>query len=153
MTLKARYDPKEDRMRLELHPAADPIQVFWVTRAQWLALLQRLRAVTRQMGVESQAAQAVEQLRRRPPRDPMVDALPPARLDGIRLRAQGDGVGLILIAGDKTCAVELKASGLRQLEEMIAVQAERAGWDPQAALERLQAGAMASAAMQRAAGS
>jgi hypothetical protein len=47
--------------------------------------------------------------------------------------------------------MQVKGEALEQLKQMLDQQAERAGWDAQAAFQRLRAAAAANAAMKKAA--
>lgn len=150
MSLQAKYDPREDRMQLTLQPVEGKPQAFWVTRRQWLALLRRLRVAALEMGCELSASEPVQPPRGRPPRNPAADSLEPVLLDGLRLKPEGDGVRLMFVVNEKARGIFLKEPGLRQLMEIVAVQADRAGWDLPAGLQRLQANELAKAAMNRA---
>lgn len=137
-------------MRLVLHPGDDVPTAYWVTRRLWLLLLRRLQVASEQSGLVVTISGPVKPPPRRPRRDVAVDAIDPQKLEGIRLRAEGDGARLMLVVGEMATGIHLNAPGLQQLEEMVALQAERAGWDPQAAMQRLRANALANAAMSRA---
>ena len=52
--------------------------------------------------------------------------------------------------GKQGRGIKLPAAGVKKFEEMVLMQAERAGWDPQAALQRLKATMVARSAMNRA---
>lgn len=149
MALKARYDPKADRMRLMLHPADHPPLLFWVTRRQWLGLLRRLRVVAQQLGVELSAPKPVQAPRHRLPKNPEVESLAPASIDKIGLRVEGRGARLHLLAGGCATGLSLNPATLRELEELVALQAERAGWDPRAAMQRLEANEVVRDALNR----
>ena len=149
MSIKILYDVNEDRMRLVLQPPDKAPVALWVNRRQWLALLARLRAVAGQLGVTLTEFDPPKVPRGRPPRDPRIEAMVPEKLDGMRLRVEGDGVRLLFVQGEKVRGLMLKLGGLQQLEEIVALQAERAGWDVSAGLERLHAQALTRAAMNR----
>lgn len=155
MALKLKYDAAADRMRLVLSAEGSP-RVFWLQRNQCLALLARLGEVGRHLGVEPHAPV--------PPRDlpgPRVnaagqeDAVPEA-LDSIRVRIEGEKARVLFVQGDGTLGLLLEPAGISRLQEMLGMQAERAGWDPAAGVTRLQAQAAARATIsktrQRAAG-
>lgn len=139
MSLKARYEPDADRMRLVFQPEGGEPQVFWVMRKQWLGLLFKLRQAAQKMGVELAAPAAVKPPKGRPPKDPVIDALSAVLLEGFRVRLDGDTLRLGLVIDKKTSGLVVKAPGLRRLEEMVAMQSERAGWDADAAMKRLEA--------------
>lgn len=150
MTLKARYEPDVDRMRIVLQQEDGASKVYWAMRRQWLGLLFQLRKTAGQLQVELATPEAPKAPRGRPPKDPATDALEAIMLDGFRVRIVGDNVRLLLVADKKARGFSVKASGLRRLEEMVALQAERAGWDPQPAMRRLQAEIDARAALSKA---
>jgi hypothetical protein len=150
MAIKSIYDIEADRMKLVFDAQENAPQVLTLTRRQWLGLLRRLRVVAQQMKLELAAPEPLKAPRARPKRNPDIDALAPVMVDAVHLRAEGDGVRLQFAVGASGRALLLKAPGVKQLAEMVATQAERAGWDPQAAMQRLQAMAMANAAMKTA---
>lgn len=148
MSLKVRYDLISDRMRLLVQaPEATPY-AFWVTRPQWMVLMRRLQTLSQHhpKWTEPQALTPP----RRPRKDQQPETVEAVPLDDFRVRPEGDGFQLLLVTGQKALAIPFRAAGLQRLLDMLAQQAERAGWDPQAALERLQAYALARAAMDRA---
>jgi len=149
MALRAKYDPKQDRMLLTLHPAEGEPHAFWVTRRQWLGLLHAMTDLPA-LAAEPDA----------PPRPPSrqrrlsanVNETPPEPIPvrGIRLRRLTDGVKLIFVTGVQGVGVDFSTAGVAQLRAMLQQQAERAGWDVGAALARLNAATVANAAMKKA---
>lgn len=139
-------------MRLLLHPPEQAPRVYWVTRQQWLALLLRVRNVAQKIGLSLNPPKTPDAPRARVARDPALAELTPLKLAAIRCNPAADGAQLLLVLDGKAQSVQLNAAGLKQFEQMLQLQAERAGWDPQAALQRLQAAALAKAAMGRASG-
>ena len=150
MAIKSRYDVAADRMRLELQAAEGASQAYWFSRRQWLALLWRLRAVVQELGLLPTAPVPAKGLRPRPPQPIEAGAAEPVMVDGIRLKVEGEGAQLILVIGKQGRGIKLPAAGVKKFEEMVLMQAERAGWDPQAALQRLKATMVARSAMNRA---
>jgi hypothetical protein len=150
MGLKARYEPDVDRMRLVYHPEGSEPKVYWVMRRQWLGLLFQLRLAARKMEVALIPPVPIKTPRSRPQKDQVTEELVATVLDGFRVRVEGDICRLVLIDDKKGHSFGMKAPGLLRLEEMVALQAERAGWDPAAALQRLQASVSARAAMRQA---
>lgn len=149
MTLKARYEPDVDRMRIVLQPEnAEPV-IYWAMRRQWLGLLFQLRQAARQMKVELATPEPPKAPRRRPPRDPATDAREAVLLDGFRVKVEGDKLRLGFVADKKARTLSIEAPGLKRLGEMVALQAEYAGWDPQPAMRRLQAELAARAALRK----
>lgn len=149
MSIKLKYDPNADRMRLVIQPEGQDVRFFWLRRNQCLALLARLTDVLPQLGV---AAKPIEPLKAPPPRpkkDPAIDDAAPESLSAIRVRQEGEQVRVMFVHPDQGIGLTLKAPGLQRLQEMLATQAERAGWDPVAGIERLKAMAQARAAIAR----
>lgn len=153
MSLQAKYDPQADRMRLTLRPAERPPQVFWVTRRQWLDWLHalwRLPQPKDATGIKSEGP-STKPRRQRAAGDDGVEA---QLLSAIRLRRAGDRVQVVFgIQGENAArgaTLTLPYEGVEQMRELLQQQAERAGWDPGAALARLSATAMAGAALRKA---
>ncbi len=147
--MKLKYDPKADRIRLVLDREGQDRRIYWLRRNQCLVLLVRLSDVAVQLGIETRA---VEPLRQPPPSprgDPSIDAAEPVHLDGIRVRVDGEKMRLVFVEGDGGIGLSLKAPGIQRLQEVLTMQAERAGWDPVAGITRLRAMADARAAISR----
>jgi hypothetical protein len=146
MALRARYDPREDRMFLALQFPEQPEQRYWVTRRLWLALYGQIASLA-----PSQPEQALPPPPANPPR-PMAagDTADAVALDGVRIKKNEDGVRLVFASARGNTFVDFKQPGLLQLKRLLEMQAERAGWDAAAALERLQADAIAGATVRRA---
>lgn len=144
MALQAKYDPREDRMRLTLHPAEGDPHVFWVTRRQWLGLLHALAGVPAGEAKQESAAAPASRQRRLFAHDPERKPIP---LQGIRLRRLANGVKLVFVPGAQGVGVDLTPEGVAQLRAMLWQQAERAGWDVTVALARLDAATLANAAL------
>jgi hypothetical protein len=156
VAFKLKYDAAADRMRVVVGGESGPPRVFWLQRNQCLGLLAKLGEVGRQLGVPPHSPTAPRSLSG--PRENaagLEDAVPEA-LDGIRVRIEGEGARVLFVQGDRTVGLFLQPAGLGRLQEMLGMQAERAGWDPAAGLARLQAQATArvtiSKTRQRAAG-
>ena len=148
MGLHAKYDPRQDRMLVTLNAGGDKAESMWLTRRQWLSLLQ-------QMEVQKLAAADADAPAEKPPKTPPAPL--PGRpdapcVDGVRLRKDGDGARLQFLLGDKTYGLQLPTAGLSQFRRLLEQQAERAGWDSRAGLERLDAALAAQAAMRKAKG-
>lgn len=149
MSFVARYDPAEDRMRLELQPVEGEARAYWVTRRQWLALLARLQQLRTDRGPEETTL---------PPRTGGETASPaagcaaePVALRGLRVE-QGAGRTRIILAGPAPAPASVLGwpdEGLPALCARLALQAERAGWDPEPALSRLEAMRLANASVQQ----
>lgn len=155
MALQARYEPREDRMRLTLQPAQGEPRVFWVTRRQWLDWLRSLLLAAEAAG----AAATPEQAGAEPPkpsRPRLADAdIEPQSLSAIRVRRAGESVQMAFVVhgeGAPAQAVKLTVppDGMLRLRDLLLQQAERAGWDVGAALARLDASALAGAAVRKA---
>ncbi len=148
MALHSKYDPQQDRMRLILRPAQGPLRAFWITRRQWLGLLHALSGA---------APAAAAPPGKAPPLAPPKPAVSPdslavaaVPLQGMRLRRMAGGVRLLLVADGDTVSLDLPAAAIVEVQSMLRQQAERAGWDTEAALARLGAASVASAALKRA---
>jgi hypothetical protein len=147
MAIKLKYDPAADRMRLWVDQPEGDVLIFWLRRNQCLALLARLNDVAKDMGV---ALQEVEPLKAPPPRprkDPAFDGVEPAVLEAVRVRREGEQAVVQLVSTGKGLGLKLNGTGVKRLQEMIATQAERAGWDPAVGVKRLRAMAKARAAI------
>lgn len=144
MNLQARYDPREDRMRLTLHPAEGDPHVFWVTRQQWLGLLHALAGVPAGEAKPTFAAAPASHQRRLSAAEPGAEPIP---LQGIRLRRLANGVKLVFNPGAQGVGLDLPPQRVAQLRAMLWQQAERAGWDVAVALARLDATTLANAAI------
>jgi len=145
--LQAQYDAREDRMRLTLHPAAAEPRSFWVTRRQWLELLHALAALPLPDAVEPASESSVP-VGARKARALEVPPATPVR--EIRLRRTPAGARLAFVAGPEGATLALPPAGVRRLILMLQQQADRAGWDPQAALARLNARDLAGATVSKA---
>lgn len=150
--MKLRYDPKADRIRLVLDGEGQGPRIYWLKRNQCLVLLARLSDVAAQLGIETRAVEPLSQPAPMPRKDPSIDAAEPADLEGIRVRVDGEKVRLVFVEGDGGIGLALKPPGVQRLQEMLALQAERAGWDPIAGMTRLRAMADARAAIARSRG-
>jgi hypothetical protein len=150
MSLQAKYDPREDRMRLTLQSAeGTAARTFWVTRRQWLGLLQALvNLPPAARGDETESPPSSEPSRPRLLSSALENA--PVPIKAIRLRRLKHGIKLVLVMdGEQGVFIDVPLAGLTQLLAMLRQQAERAGWDVEAALDRLSS-ALPSAAMTKA---
>ena len=134
-------------MQLTLDPADAVPRSYWITRRQWLELLHALAALP----LPSAGDQVAE-----PPKQeggrigPAQDALPATPLQDIRLRKTPTGIRLAFVADPESATLVLQAEGIRRLIQVLQQQSERAGWDPQSALARLQARDLAGATLRKA---
>jgi hypothetical protein len=75
-------------------------------------------------------------------------------LSAIRLRRAGERTQVVFAvqgdAGSPGASMMLPPEGVARMRDLLQQQAERAGWDPGAALARLDATAMAGAALRKA---
>lgn len=148
MALQSKYDPRQDRMLLTVNLKKDEAsRTFWLTRLQWLMLMHQVSAVS---------ARPVDDGGALPPRKSPPQALPPqpeaVLLDSLKLGREGDTVKVRLGASEDAITLALKEQQLANFQRMLVTQAERAGWDPRAAMERLAAARAARVAMKRAKG-
>ena len=124
-------------------------RVFWLKRNQCLALLARLSEIAGHLGADGLAVDLLDRQPRTPKKDAFFDDAAPEHLDGIRVRVDGEGVRLILIQDKSNLSLKLAVPVMRRMQEVLLTQAERAGWDPAAGLQRLKAMAEARAAINR----
>lgn len=135
-------------MRIVLDGDTGPARVFWLQRNQCLGLLARIGEVCRQLGILAHSPAPRSQAR------PAVDGAGvehavPETLDGIRVRVEGERARVLFVQGERNVSLLLPPAGIGQLQEMLGLQAERAGWDPAAGLARLQANVAARAAISK----
>ncbi|MCX8050199.1 MAG: hypothetical protein N3A55_11155 [Methylohalobius sp.] len=135
MLLKAKYDPKEDRIQLTLHPADKSPQAFWLTRRQCVALLQviqeTLKALPPTAGARAAASKA--------PGDSRI-AMPQAspQLARLRWRRLPKGLRLVFMTEEKKgMRLELGAVELGGLQKTLLQLARRAQWEVEATLQKL----------------
>ncbi len=147
--MKLKYDAKADRMRLVVERDDQPPWVFWLKRNQHLAWLARLSTLAAQLGSGTAAGELTHRPSRTQKKDPLIDAMVPDELDAIRARFDGESVRVIFIRAQGGLAIKLTVPGMLQLQEMLTIQAERAGWDPIAGLHRLEAMAAARVAIDK----
>lgn len=147
MTIKLKYDPEADRMRVLVEQAQGEPGVFWLRRNQCLALLVRLGDVAREMKVQVSEPAPLTAPAPRPRKDPVIDAAEPETLRGLRVGVQADAVMLQMAGTEKGANIRFDTKGFKQFHEVVATQAERAGWDPVAGTKRLRAMAQARAAI------
>lgn len=148
MALQAKYDPRQDRMLLTLDvKKQDTGRSFWLTRVQWLGLMVQLAAVSEKPVDDGGAL---------PPRKSAPQPLPPqpnaVMAEGLKLRREGEGVRVAIGTGPDAVGLMLQGESLANFRRMLVTQAERAGWDPRAALERINAARAAGQAMKKAKG-
>lgn len=150
MPIKLSYDPKQDRIILQIPVDSETHRAFWLQRNQCLAMLARLTNILEQMGMPTTppVAQGLQPAAR-PKADTDAAALQAESLSGIKIRPEGDSVRISFLHPQHTAAVGFKGAGLQKLHEALALQAERAGWDPAAGLERIKAMAQARQAISR----
>lgn len=149
MAIKLKYDPAADRLRLLVDQPDSAARVFWLRRNQCLGLLARLTGVAKQMGVEPKEVEPLKSPPLRPRKNPVIDEVEPEVLDALRVRIEGEEAVLHLASAGKGLGLRLKAPGIKRLQEMVATQAERGGWDPVPGVNRLKAMAQARAAIVR----
>jgi hypothetical protein len=147
MGIKARYDFKEDRMLLILEPKdakEAERRVYWLTRRQWVGLYAGLGPVKPEKPEAKQPPVKPQ---------PLPESLTAGAqlLDGVKLRRKDDTVQIGFVSGEKTSGMQVSGESLEQLKRMMQQQADRAGWDPNAAVVRLRAAAQANAAVKKAA--
>ncbi|HEY8049838.1 MAG TPA: hypothetical protein VIE63_11740 [Ramlibacter sp.] len=144
MALKARYDAKEDRMLLIFEPKEGERRSFWVTRRQWLGLYNGLGPLKPEKPQAKQPPAKLQVL----PEALTKDAV---TLQSLKLRRKDDAFAISFEAGGQPMGMQVKGEALEQLKQMLDQQADRAGWDAQAAFQRIKAAAAANAAVKKAA--
>jgi hypothetical protein len=143
MNIRARYDPREDRMRLELQPEIEESKAFSLNRRQWLNLIRAVGVTDfpqHKMPPQPPAAQGGQQ----------GSPLPDLRVNALKFRQEKHGLRVVFLLEGSPVGVLLPNDGLPEIGEMLFRQAERAGWDPAAALDRLKAEEMARETLLRA---
>lgn len=147
MNLRARYDQQEDRMRLTLHPVTGESHSFWVTRRQWIGLLNTLTKLPIETERPKQSVPAPQQ-KYTQAHESIAEPLP---LDGIRVRRiDNNGIKLIFVTGMRGVFVKIPSAGIESLQRMLEQQADRADWDVSSALTRLHAADLTKVAMKKA---
>ena len=148
MGLQAKYDPGEDRMSMIVQAGDGAVLSFWVTRRQWLGLLRGLSSLPPVVqAVEPQATPQVAAA----PRRPRLREASPVLLTGIRLRQQGSRMNLVLVVKEKQAVtIDLSPASISGLVNLLRQQAERAGWDAEAAMPRLASAQLAASSARKA---
>ncbi len=141
MNLKARYLFLDDRMRLEIHPPGKEPQAFTLSRRQWLKFI-------RAVGVGDLPPQQVPPLK--PEGKPNQEEAPAQVVRALNLEREQGGLRVSFILDKAKMGLLLPNEGLPEIGEMFFRQAERAGWDPAAGLERLKAGEMTQETLNKA---
>ena len=144
MPIKARYDAKEDRMLLIMEPQEGDKRVFWVTRRQWLGLYNGLGPLKPEKGEVKPPPQKPQ---------PIPEALTSVArpIEAIKMNKKDEGFQVAFVAEGKPIGLQLQGDSLEQMKRMLDQQADRAGWDVQAALERMKAAQAANAVVKKAA--
>jgi hypothetical protein len=145
--LKARYDPREDRMLLTIETQQGN-RVFWVTRPMWLGLYRRLVALVAASEDDKPQTPTVPQ----PKPATAEESAAAVLLEGAQFKKNEERIAIVFQSAGEPVTLQLGAPGLARVKRMIEVQADRAGWDTAAALERLEAAAAAGAAVRQAKG-
>lgn len=134
MSLQAKYDPKQDRMLLTLYPSGSAPRALWVTRRQWFGLLY---AVGRLLNDADAPIKASPQTKKKQTAE--ADSILPVPLQGIRLQRMPKGAKIVFVISDEKVTISMEDQGLRQLMHLLRQQAERAAWDVDAAVARMNA--------------
>jgi hypothetical protein len=155
MAIHSRYDAREDRMLLSVETGPEKtLRQIWMTRRQWTGLLHQMVA----MKFAPLDDPKPPQNQGEPKAKPRAHALPPQpeakSVQTLKLRKEADGTAKVMFGFDDKdgVGITLKQTGIVDLQRMLEQQAERAGWDPRAALERLDAAEAAAKAMKKAQG-
>jgi hypothetical protein len=134
-------------MLLLLAPSGGEERKLWVTRRLWLALYREVAAL-------APSTQQDDTAQGQPPPRPKAmapqDAEAAEVLTTIRISRRPKGAALIFEAPGGPVNLDFAPQGLVKFRQMLETQADRAGWDASAAMERLRAEAAAGAAVKRA---
>lgn len=149
--MKLKYDRVADRMRLVVERDNLTASVFWLRRNQCLALLARLDNASEGEG-ESEPCKLEDSPKKLQRRDTVTEQVRPVDLDGISVKTEVDGVSLTFIHAQRGLTLKLTPAVIVRLRELLLIQAERAGWDPNAGIQRLKAMAQARLAIDRSRG-
>ncbi len=136
MILKAKYDQQEDRMRLSMHSSKEMPYYFWMTRCQVVNLIHELMKLSKTGIKEENFPRPVSKIQG------IIDVsliASAATVRSFRLSKVIKGVRLMFITDTESVAITLQDDGLSQFRQMLSQQAERSGWDVDAALVRLNA--------------
>jgi hypothetical protein len=146
--MKSRYDSREDRMLLLLAPPGGE-RSFWVPRRLWLALYRELTSISPSGREDDDMADVPPSRPAKPIGDQ--DAARAELLATIKIsRTAPDSAALVFRGAGEPVRVALAGPGLVRFKRMLETQADRAGWDAPAGVERLAAEAIAGAAVRRA---
>lgn len=151
MAVRSRFDPREDRMVLTVREAVGDRR-FWVTRKLWLALYSQLSQMALPESVADSLPPSAHAATPLTSNDRELDSANAVMLDGVawRRNESGDSFVVCLRSSQPEVRLTLPAVAIVRLRRMLEVQADRAGWDPAAAVERLQAKTIAGEAVRRA---
>ncbi|MBI5275324.1 MAG: hypothetical protein HY854_02605 [Burkholderiales bacterium] len=150
MGLQARYDPKQDRMLLALQYGEGERRVFWLTRRLWLGLMHELVAM-KIVPTDDKAA-APPPAKKPQPLPPQPDARDVRTVRIRKLPDNGLRVAFAAEGEEQDVTLTLQREGVGNFMRLVEQQAERAGWDPRAAVERLKAGDVAKGVVRKAKG-
>jgi hypothetical protein len=146
MGVQARYDPKEDRMLLSLEYGDGTARTFWLTRRQWIGMMHEMAALKL---VPADEAPAEPPPKKNAPR-PLAPQPEATMVQSVKVRKQEEGARLVFAVGeDQGVGMTLPAERLASFHRLLEQQAERAGWDPRAGVERLSAAVVARNVMRR----
>lgn len=150
MSIKAKYNPVDDRMELLIDLDGEEPVLLVFTRPLWLRVLRRLRTA-----LQSSDVNCVDDLNKAPNKRNQnkqdFSVFSPVTVSGFRLiNGKEKGWSLFFLSPERKLRLALSPSGLKQCEELLFLQAERGGWDPLAALNRLRADELAKDALLKA---
>lgn len=141
-------------MQLTLRAGEGEEYAFWATRRQWLGLLRALVSIHPEItavaeGSAVTTAKTPFRLHRLSAEEKAEGE--PFLLKAIRLQRRKGAIRLALLLSDEQgLFVDLHQEGIPKLQAMLRQQAERAGWDVEAALVRLSSAQLAKAAVRKA---
>jgi hypothetical protein len=148
MAIKARYDPAEDRMLMSVR-MENGERLYWVTRRLWLSLYRQFAELDETGG---DAAEVPPPKPARAAPIPAEESRDASRLERVQFSRTAEGIKLLFSAGGSAdnVGIGVRTTAVHRFRRLFEMQAERAGWDPAAALDRLSAGKMAAATLKKA---
>ena len=150
MSLKLAYDYAADRMRLTVQLEGQDNRTFWLNRHHCLELLATIAVVSKSMDITLKPIAPLKTIPPRPKKEFGPDDPAPESLLAIRLRKDGEWLKILFLQSKENgISLSLKPDAVTKIHHMLATQATRAGWDPIAGLNRLNAIAKARRAQKK----
>jgi hypothetical protein len=147
--LKLKYDVGEDRMELVLAENDTNRQTFWLCRRHCIGLLFRLSQIADDLKIELDQIEKLAPPQFRKQVASIPDQLLAQKIEGLSIKKVSSGAELRIRGAQGGVAVKLSPDGVKKMNELVYSQAERAGWDPAAGIDRLKALAAVRTALHR----